>query len=1113
MKSLLMRTSRPLPARPRSLAASLLALVLCWASTAASDPGAARSALRMAAESSAETTPPASARPARPTTAKPTTVNPTALKPAAARPDAALPTATQRSAALPTPIQPSTGAPSDAPSVAEAPAPTDTALDELAAASATQPAGPAPSPLEDDAVRGQAIAAATPERAQPHPWIPANVEREWAHASGLALYALGDAEAARRVLTRSIALGRVDEEAWHMLGLAQLQSGDFAAAQGALLAALDHTSSPEASARIHRDLAELALLGRRPAHAVVALERAAELTPGDRDIAQLLARAQHAANPETNEAPEANPRLRTALAPVQIHRDATALAERAMSQLPELEQTRIRRAASVLARPESERRAWMMLAGLVVLLAGIRLARGHGDLVIAIEYPAELRGTFTVRLTRGARRRRTARTATRRHASADVLKGGASTRTVHTMVSRETQYRRLRPGRYSIELEGLLQAQESEEILADLIEARAVAVRGRRATRVEFDLQPSEGAVDFTVLWDKRPVKDAGVVALSTPGSLRYARNGPVRLSLIRGKHRIAVGSGDRIAIRDVEIDSYQPQSVSVDLAGGDNVLFKGCPPAVELYLRGDVPGAAAALDREGQVHKGQLLLAQHHESQGRAQQAAEHYELAEHWVEAAELWASLDEPGRAAPLLERADDPARAAEMYRRAGELTAAGESFERARDFEAAVGCYRDANEVTRWIDALERSGMIYEASQVALERTERRRAIRLLQQVLPEDPRFAEAAVQLSGVLEEEGHIDLAAEKLAEYVRATGERASADVQWHLAELLDQTGETDRSLGVLEALRQRDPTHPHLATRIEALRKRRGEELDAASQRQSLRNLQATAPLMGPSRYDILEEVGRGAMGVVYRAHDKRLEREVALKKMPKNLREHPKAIEFFLREAQAVARLSHRNIVTLYDVDQEDDVFFLTMELLQGQPLNVVLKRQRRIGPRDVAKLGIQVATGLAYAHSKGVVHRDIKTANLFLTNEKTVTIMDFGLAKMVEEVRKGSTIVGGTPFYMAPEQAAGKPVDHRVDLYALGVTLFELLTGRVPFEDGDVAYHHRSTAPPDPRSLVEGTPDALAELILALLSKDPDLRPASANEVKQRLEKIVRTRQS
>lgn len=985
----------------------------------------------------------------------------------------------------------------------------DPELSELATWQPPQQAPIVRSPLDDDGLRAELIASATPLPALPHPWIPQNLEIEWVLRAGLLRAALGDAEGATAALERALALGHAGLEAWHVLGRARIARGDFSGARGALLAALDQAKSPPVAAEIQRDLGELALLDQRAEHAVVALVRAAELTPGDRAIAPLLARAQQAetAQDEGLPAEAARASLRATIFPAEIHRRVTERLEALSTRLSSDDRERLARAVATLMRPEIERGAWRALIVLGALVLLLRLLRGHGDLVVTIEYPNELRGTFSVRLAKRAPRRRSSRA--RHRTGADALRGAASSRALHTLVSRETQFRRLRPGRYWISVEGLLQAQSNEEVLADLIEDRPVAVERRRTTRAEFDLQPTEGAVDVTVLWDKRPVEHAGVVALGNPGSLRYARSGPVRLQLVRGPHRIAVGSGDRVAVHEIEIDSYQPQPMTVDLAGSDAVLFKGCPPAVERYLHGDVSGAAAALEREGQVQKGNLLLARLHREEGRREQAAERFELAERWVEAAELWAELGEHGRAAPLFDEAGDAARAAEMYRRAGSLLEAGVAFERARDFGTAVECYREANAVTQWIDALERCGMIFEASQVALENTERRRAIRLLQRVQPDDERFGEASAQLAGALAEEGHTDLAAEKLAEYVRAAGQAASPDVQSQLADLLEAGGETEQSLRVLETLRQREPTYPNLATRIEALRKQHSAELDTRQRHQSDRNLRATEPLVSATRYVIREEIGRGAMGVVYRAHDKRLDREVALKRMPENLREHPKAVEFFLREAQAVARLNHRNIVTLYDVDQEDDVFFLTMELLQGHPLNRILKGKGRIGPRDVAKLGLQVAAGLAYAHRQGVVHRDIKTANLFLTRDKIVTIMDFGLAKITEEVHQGSTILGGTPLYMAPEQASGEPVDHRSDLYSLGVTLFELVTGRVPFVEGDVAFHHRNTAPPDPRGVVRGIPDALADLVLALLAKDPAGRPGSADEAGTRLEQIVR----
>ena len=154
------------------------------------------------------------------------------------------------------------------------------------------------------------------------------------------------------------------------------------------------------------------------------------------------------------------------------------------------------------------------------------------------------------------------------------------------------------------------------------------------------------------------------------------------------------------------------------------------------------------------------------------------------------------------------------------------------------------------------------------------------------------------------------------------------------------------------------------------------------------------------------------------------------------------------------------------------------------------------------------LGVQVAAGLHYAHERRIVHRDIKTANLFFTREKVVKIMDFGLAKTIEEVRRASTVIGGTPYYMAPEQAAGEAVDPRTDLYAFGVTLFELVTGRRPFESGDVTYQHRHTPAPDPRSLGAEMPEALAELILQLMAKQPADRPPNAEQVGQRLRALL-----
>jgi tRNA A-37 threonylcarbamoyl transferase component Bud32 len=293
---------------------------------------------------------------------------------------------------------------------------------------------------------------------------------------------------------------------------------------------------------------------------------------------------------------------------------------------------------------------------------------------------------------------------------------------------------------------------------------------------------------------------------------------------------------------------------------------------------------------------------------------------------------------------------------------------------------------------------------------------------------------------------------------------------------------------------------PTRPRLRERAE-----RVEEAVAAALRADAAGADAgPAAPAAASRYELLGEIGRGGMGVVYRARDKRLDRIVALKRLPENLRDHPRAVELLLREARSAARLNHLHIVTVYDVDQEDGGYFLTMEFLEGQPLNAILRRRKRFAPKEAVWLARQAATGLAYAHERQVVHRDVKTSNLFLTRSNAIKIMDFGLAGAIQEVRKRATLIGGTPAYMAPEQATGLAVDGRADLYALGVTLFELLTGGLPFEDGDLVHHHRHTPPPDPRSLAGDLPAALAELVLQMLAKEPDRRPASSAEVVARL---------
>jgi serine/threonine protein kinase len=327
---------------------------------------------------------------------------------------------------------------------------------------------------------------------------------------------------------------------------------------------------------------------------------------------------------------------------------------------------------------------------------------------------------------------------------------------------------------------------------------------------------------------------------------------------------------------------------------------------------------------------------------------------------------------------------------------------------------------------------------------------------------------------------------------------------------ARLLEKLGRGAEALDVWESIEARKPGFPRAAERIAELRglHRGGTQAATVAAVGPAPAAPAAPAPPAESRYEILEELGRGAMGVVYKARDKRLGRTVALKRLTDNLRSHPTAIAYFEREARSAAMLSHPNVVIVYDAGQEDGHYFITMEYLQGTTLEQILKTRGPMNAQVVASLGIQVCAGLHYAHSNKIIHRDIKTANLFFTKERIVKIMDFGLAKMVEEVRRGATMIGGTPYYMAPEQATGDNVDHRADLYALGVTLWNLLTNAYPFEKGDVTFHHRNTPAPDPRTKLPTIPADMAELVMKLMAKRREDRCQSAAEVAHTLQQIA-----
>ncbi|TKS62228.1 MAG: serine/threonine protein kinase [Nitrospira sp.] len=204
----------------------------------------------------------------------------------------------------------------------------------------------------------------------------------------------------------------------------------------------------------------------------------------------------------------------------------------------------------------------------------------------------------------------------------------------------------------------------------------------------------------------------------------------------------------------------------------------------------------------------------------------------------------------------------------------------------------------------------------------------------------------------------------------------------------------------------------------------------------------------------RYRVLKELGRGAMGLVYLGKDPTIQRFVAIKTMRLDQVDSDDKLQDvkarFFREAESTGRLSHPNIVTIYDAGEENDLGYIAMELIEGTPLKQWARKPNLMPVSEVLLTVATVADALDYAHQQGVVHRDIKPANIMLTKDRVVKVMDFGIAKMASSSKTQTNIVMGTPTYMSPEQIAGKKVDGRSDIFSLGVVLFELLTGQLPF---------------------------------------------------------------
>ncbi len=261
----------------------------------------------------------------------------------------------------------------------------------------------------------------------------------------------------------------------------------------------------------------------------------------------------------------------------------------------------------------------------------------------------------------------------------------------------------------------------------------------------------------------------------------------------------------------------------------------------------------------------------------------------------------------------------------------------------------------------------------------------------------------------------------------------------------------------------------------------------------------------------RYEIIEELGKGGMGRVYRVEDKKIKKEIALKLIKSEIASDRKTIERFKNELTTARAIRHKNICGMFDLGEEKGQHYITMEYVSGGDLKRFI---RRAAPLNIARtvfIAKQICEGLEEAHSLGIVHRDLKPNNIMIDDNGNARIMDFGIARTVKgKGITGSGVMIGTPEYMSPEQFEAKEVDQQSDIYSLGIILYEMLTGRLPFE-GDTPFaigvKHKSGIPEDPKKLNPQIPQDLSGLILKCLEKDKENRYQGAKEIRSDLELI------
>jgi tetratricopeptide (TPR) repeat protein len=501
---------------------------------------------------------------------------------------------------------------------------------------------------------------------------------------------------------------------------------------------------------------------------------------------------------------------------------------------------------------------------------------------------------------------------------------------------------------------------------------------------------------------------------------------------------------------------------------------------------------AARAFKNAGDERRSVLNLARFFESQGDFVKAGELYEKIGNWADASSMFSKGGILLRAAEASEKGGFFREAGEIYLSLGMKEKAGECFEKAGEYERAFSLYKETQNYNRLASLLVRKERFIEAANLYFKMKLYNEAMSALSKISETHENYKEAVLLKAKILEEQGKKEEAVKTIEGLLKnEVISEKTVDMFYYYATLVEKAGDTKKALAIYTKISELNPSFRDVAQRIKEIQKKTQK-----------------IPVAHEERYEILEEVGRGGMGIVYKARDKVLNRIVAYKVLPITMKDDEKAIDNFYREARAAAALNHPNIVTIHDFGiDKDGQYYITMEFIEGETIKAKIKKMQRLPVKFTIEVAKEVCKGLHFAHSKNILHRDIKSANIMIAKGGYVKIMDFGLAKILHDAMSAHTVIGGTPHYMSPEQLLGEPLDGRADIYSLGITMYEMITGRVPFTKGDIGYHHIHTPPPKLSTFLPSVPPEVEKIVMKCIEKKRENRFQSVAELFEALKAL------